>query len=78
MHQIFAGSGLRHFQMHPKARFGKLCGPTLKGAAIQYFLKYLLPRDTTAAERHLHKFLSAEPSVLEYEHMDDAIAVLES
>jgi hypothetical protein len=47
-------------------------------AAIQYFLKYLLPRDTTAAERHLHKFLSAEPSVLEYEHMDDAIAVLES
>jgi len=48
------------------------------GPAIQYFLKYLLPRDTTAAERHLHKFLSAEPSVLEYEQLDDAVAVLEA
>jgi hypothetical protein len=47
-------------------------------AAIQYFLKYLLPRDTTAAERRLHNFLSAEPSVLEYQHMDDAVSVLES
>jgi hypothetical protein len=47
-------------------------------AAIQYFLKYLLPRDTTAAERHLREFLSTEPSLLEYERVDDAIAVLES
>lgn len=47
-------------------------------AAIQYFLKYLFPRDTTAAERHLGAFLAAEPSMLEYEHLDDAVAVLES
>ena len=52
--------------------------PVPVDAAIQYFLKYLLPRDTTAAKRHLHNFLSAEPSMLEYEHMDDAVAVLEA
>ncbi len=46
--------------------------------AIQYFLKYLLPRDTTAAERHLREFLSTAPCLLEYERVDDAIAVLES
>jgi hypothetical protein len=47
-------------------------------AAIQYFLKYLLPRDTTTAERHLREFLSAEPLVLEYEHVNDAVSVLEA
>jgi hypothetical protein len=47
-------------------------------AAIQYFLKYLRPRDTTGAARHLRQFLSVEPSVLEYEHMEDAVSVLES
>ena len=51
--------------------------PFSKCAAVQYFLKYLLPRDTTAAERHLRDFLSTEPCLLEYERMDDAIAVLE-
>jgi hypothetical protein len=53
-------------------------GPFPARAAIQYFLKYLFPRDTTAAERHLREFLSVEPSVLEYEHMEDALSVLES
>jgi hypothetical protein len=47
-------------------------------AAIQYFLKYLLPRDTTGAERHLREFLSPAPQLLEYEHVKDAIAVLET
>ncbi len=52
--------------------------PFPAAAAIQYFLKYLFPRDTTAAERRLRDFLSAEPSVLEYERLEDAIEVLES
>jgi hypothetical protein len=47
-------------------------------AAIQYFLKYLFPRDTTSAERHLREFLSTEPCMLEYERIEDAIMVLES
>jgi HPr Serine kinase C-terminal domain len=47
-------------------------------AAIQYFLKYLFPRDTSSAERHLREFLSTEPCVLEYERIEDAIQVLES
>jgi hypothetical protein len=47
-------------------------------AAIQYFLKYLFPRDTAAAERHLRGFLSPQPCVLEYEHIEDAVEVLES
>jgi hypothetical protein len=47
-------------------------------AAIRYFIKYLFPRDTTAAERHLRGFLSSPPRVLEYEHVQDAIEVLES
>jgi hypothetical protein len=46
-------------------------------AAIEYFLKYLLPRDTAAAERHLREFLSPAPQLLEYERVEDAIAVLE-
>jgi hypothetical protein len=47
-------------------------------AAIQYFLKYLFPRDTASAERHLREFLSTEPCTLEYERIEDAIMVLES
>jgi hypothetical protein len=47
-------------------------------AAIQYFLKYLFPRDTAAAERHLRGFLSPPPCVLEYEHIEDALGILES
>ncbi len=47
-------------------------------AAIQYFLKYLFPRDTASAERHLREFLSSEPCMLEYERIEDAILVLES
>ncbi len=47
-------------------------------AAVQYFLKYLLPRDTTAAERHLREFLSPAPCLLEYERVEDAIEVLEA
>jgi hypothetical protein len=47
-------------------------------AAIQYFLKYLFPRDTGAAERHLEEFLCAAPCALEYETIEDAIEVLEA
>lgn len=47
-------------------------------AAIQYFLKYLFPRDTTSAERRLREFLSTDPCLLEYERIEDAIMVLES
>lgn len=47
-------------------------------AAIDYFLKYLSPRDTTAAERHLREFLSPAPLLLEYERVEDAIDVLET
>ena len=43
-----------------------------------YFLKYLFPRDTASAERHLREFLSSEPCMLEYERIEDAIMVLES
>jgi hypothetical protein len=46
--------------------------------AIQYFLKYLFPRDTAAAQRHLRHSLSPEPRLLEYEHLEDAIEVLEA
>jgi HPr serine kinase-like protein len=46
--------------------------------SIQYFLKYLFPRDTAAAERHLRRSLSPEPRLLEYEHIRDAIEVLEA
>jgi hypothetical protein len=52
------------------------------GEAIRYFIKYLRPRDTARAERHLGEFLQSEPlsepRLLEYEHMQDAIEVLES
>jgi hypothetical protein len=46
------------------------------GEAVEYFLKYLLPRDTAPAERHLREFLSPEPLVLEYEHVEDAVRAL--
>lgn len=53
-------------------------GPFSTCAAIQYFLKYLFPRDTTSAERHLREFLSSDPCLLEYDHIEDAVMVLES
>lgn len=52
--------------------------PFSADSAIWYFLKYLFPRDTVAAARHLREFLSPAPCLLEYEHMDDAVSALES
>jgi hypothetical protein len=57
--------------------------PFSKNAAIQYFVKYLCPRETASAELRLREFLSSgslssQPCLLEYEHMQDAIEVLES
>lgn len=47
-------------------------------AAIDYFLKYLLPRETKNAERHLREFLVPAPTLLEYEHVEDAVEALAS
>jgi hypothetical protein len=52
--------------------------PFSADSAIRYFLKYLFPRDTVAAARHLREFLSSAPCLLEYEHMEDAVSALES
>jgi len=40
--------------------------------AIHYFLKYLHPRETARAERHLREVLKHDPMLLKYEHVDDA------
>jgi hypothetical protein len=44
--------------------------------ALDYFLKYLLPRETARAERHLRQVLTAEPVLLEYETVEDALKAL--
>ena len=47
-------------------------------AALDYFLKYLFPRDTARARRHLREFLDSPVMALEYERMEDAAAALEA
>ena len=47
-------------------------------AAVEYFLKYIEPRDTTAAAGHLREFLKQEPILLEYDTIGDAVSVLEA
>ena len=44
--------------------------------AIDYFLKYLLPRETSRAESHLHRVLTCDPLLLEYETIEDAMEAL--
>lgn len=51
--------------------------PFSTSAAVHYFLKYLYPRETAAAERHLREFLNS-PLLLEYEHIEDAVEAIES
>lgn len=46
--------------------------------ALDYFLKYLFPRDTARARRHLCEFLDSPVMALEYERMEDAAAALEA
>ena len=46
--------------------------------ALDYFLKYLLPRYTARARRHLHEFLDSPVMALEYERIEDAAAMLEA
>jgi len=46
--------------------------------AIEYFVKYLFPRDTSAARQHLREFLDPAPMLLEYEHLEDALEALAS
>lgn len=46
-------------------------------AALRYFLKYIEPRDTRAAETHLREFLAIEPVMLEYESIENAVDTLE-
>ncbi|MBV8845971.1 MAG: hypothetical protein JO307_24440 [Bryobacterales bacterium] len=48
-----------------------------KDAAVEYFLKYLRPRDTTRAEHHLCSVIDS-PLLLEYEHADDAAHAIEN
>jgi hypothetical protein len=54
------------------------CREIHANAALDYFLKYLLPRDTTRARRHLHEFLDSPAIALEYERLEDAAAMLEA
>jgi len=46
-----------------------------RSAAVNYFLKYLAPRDTARARIHLQEFLKS-PLLLEYGHVDDAARAL--
>ena len=45
--------------------------------ALEILLRALEPRDTSAIEPRLREFLSAAPLSLEYETVDDAIALIE-
>jgi len=47
-----------------------------RDAAVDYFLKYLRPRDTTRARRHLRSIIDS-PLLLEYEHAADAAHAIE-
>ncbi|HLH42256.1 MAG TPA: hypothetical protein VKV74_04665 [Bryobacteraceae bacterium] len=49
-----------------------------KNAALDYFLKYLFPRDTACARRRLREFLDRPALELEYERMEDAADALEA
>lgn len=56
-------------------------GPTRVSAlaipdAIDYFLKYLLPRETGRAQRHLRQVLTSDPALLEYDRVEDAMEAL--
>ena len=44
--------------------------------AIDYFLKYLLPRETSRAHRHLRQVLTSEPVLLEFDRVEDAMEAL--
>jgi hypothetical protein len=46
--------------------------------AVSVLLNALVPRDTTAIEPRLREFLASPPALLEYEGVDDAVAILES
>ncbi|HEY4361476.1 MAG TPA: hypothetical protein VGN17_10915 [Bryobacteraceae bacterium] len=46
-------------------------------SALAILLRALVPRDTTAIEPRLREFLSAAPLSLEYETVDDAVALIE-
>ena len=46
--------------------------------ALDYFLKYLFPRDTARARRHLRELLDSPVMALEYERIEDAAAALEA
>jgi hypothetical protein len=81
-----AGQGLRTV---PSARIERCIflrrrpGPTAwremrPNAALDYFLKYLSPRDTSRARRHLREFLDSPAMALEYERIEDAAAMLEA
>jgi hypothetical protein len=46
--------------------------------AVRYFLKYIEPRDTSRAARHLGEFLDSPPLLLEYEDVEDAVGAMEA
>jgi len=61
-----------------KRRPGPACvRPFAVETALEILLRALVPRDTTAIEPRLREFLSSPPLALEYENVDDAIALLE-
>ena len=81
-----AGQGLR---TAPSAALGQCIflrrrpGPAAwremhPNAALNYFLKYLVPRYTARARTHLHEFLDSPVRALEYEHIEEAAAMLEA
>jgi hypothetical protein len=47
-------------------------------AAIDYFVKYLWPRETSLAAARLRDFMKSPPLLLEYEHARDAARALET
>ncbi|HEY7336893.1 MAG TPA: hypothetical protein VH639_18515 [Bryobacteraceae bacterium] len=46
--------------------------------ATRYFLKYIEPRETSRAARHLGEFLDSPPLLLEYEDVEDAVGAIEA
>jgi hypothetical protein len=59
-------AGAAHLRSYPASR------------AQEYFLKYLWHCDTSAHERRLRHLLAGGAHLLEYEHMDSGVDVLES
>jgi hypothetical protein len=41
-------------------------------------LKYIEPRETSRAARHLGEFLDSPPLLLEYEDVEDAVGAIEA